>query len=119
MQERLWSRTLSNICVRLIVMLKYKFELLYVKLNRNEAKIMSQRKVLNEVAEKDFDKEERFATVTFDGKQCQVKIPKEIARLTGMEKGDKIKFTYIIPPEPKPLEEGELKVEVVRKNGKR
>ncbi len=77
---------------------------------------MSQRKILNKLAEEEINIEKRKAKIAFDGKQFLVRIPTEIASIKGIKKGDLFEFTMEIPKEPTPITEGNLKIEYVRKN---
>ena len=77
---------------------------------------MTQREIVNKVAEQDFDKEEETATLSYDGKQFLIRIPKEISEIKKMKKGDQIKFILKIAKKPTPIEESELTIEYVRKN---
>ena len=80
---------------------------------------MSMRKDINKLAEQEFPTEEKTVSITFDGKQCLARIPKEIAKLKGIKKGDKMQFKYTFPKEGTPQEDGELEIRYVKQNGKR
>ena len=77
---------------------------------------MNQRKILNKVSEEKFNQEEENATLSYDGKQFLIRIPKVIAEIKKMKKGDQIKFHLKIAEKPTPIEESELTIEYVRKN---
>jgi len=76
---------------------------------------MNQREILNKVAEEEIDTHEETATMSFDGKQFLVRIPKEIADIKKMKKGDKLKFHLKIAKKPMPTEDSTLTIEYVRK----
>ena len=76
---------------------------------------MNQRKILNKVSEEKFNQEEENATLSFDGKQFLIRIPKVIAEIKKMSKGDQIKFHLKIAEKPTPIEDSELTIEYVRK----
>jgi hypothetical protein len=76
---------------------------------------MNQRKILNKVSEEKFNQEEENATLSYDGKQFLIRIPKVIAEIKKMEKGDQIKFHLKIAEKPTPIEDSELTIEYVRK----
>jgi len=76
---------------------------------------MSQREILNKVAEEEIDTHEENATLSYDGKQFLVRIPKEVAEIKKMKKGDKLKFHLKIAQKPTPLQESVLTIEYVRK----
>jgi len=77
---------------------------------------MNQREIVNNVSEEKFNQEEETATLSHDGKQFLIRIPKIIAEIKKMKKGDQIKFHIKIAKEPKPIEDSELIIEYVRKN---
>ena len=76
---------------------------------------MNQREILNKVSEEKFNQEEEKATLSYDGKQFLIRIPKVIAEIKKMKKGDQIKFHIKIAEKPKPVEDSELTIEFVRK----
>ena len=76
---------------------------------------MNQRKILNKVSEEKFNQEEENATLSYDGKQFLIRIPKVIAEIKKMGKGDQIKFHLKIAEKPTPTEDSELTIEYVRK----
>ena len=76
---------------------------------------MNQRKILNKVSEEKFNQEEENATLSYDGKQFLIRIPKVIAEIKKMKKGDQIKFHLKITEKPIPIEDSELTIEYVRK----
>lgn len=76
---------------------------------------MNQRKILNKVSEEKFNQEEENATLSYDGKQFLIRIPKVIAEIKKMSKGDQIKFHLKIAEKPTPIEDSELTIEYVRK----
>ena len=76
---------------------------------------MNQRKILNKVSEEKFNQEEENATLSYDGKQFLIRIPKVIAEIKKMKKGDQIKFHLKIAEKPVPIEDSELTIEYVRK----
>ena len=75
---------------------------------------MNQRKILNKVSEEKFNQEEENATLSYDGKQFLIRIPKVIAEIKKMSKGDQIKFHLKIAEKPVPIEDSELTIEYVR-----
>ena len=77
---------------------------------------MTQREIVNKVAEQDFDKEEEISTLSYDGKQFLIRIPKVISEIKKMKKGDQIKFHLKIAEKPTPIEDSVLTIEYVRKN---
>jgi hypothetical protein len=75
---------------------------------------MSQRKKLNALNESKYRIEEKAAKITFDGKQFLVRIPKEVAEIMKIKKGDLIHFHIEIASEPEPIENSKLTINYMR-----
>ncbi|HLC92696.1 MAG TPA: hypothetical protein VJH23_03240 [archaeon] len=56
---------------------------------------------------------EKTVNVTYDGKQCAIKVPSKLARILRIKKGDKVKFTLLMPEGKVLPKKNELKIEMI------
>ena len=79
----------------------------------------TQRDILDEKALEMSASIVKEAKVTFDGKQCTIKIPSRIAKFLEITKGDKVRFTLNTNPNSQELpKKTDLKIELIE-NGRR
>lgn len=80
---------------------------------------MPIRNKINKMNEAEYNKDTWERNIVFDGKQYLIRIPNEVVDILKIKKGDTFEFIIKISDQSKPIEDSELIMKYVRKNGKK